>query len=170
MLYRIGPLPLCLSASARTWQQPTTVSFWNSAIMSGKNKKNNSSDTQCYVQRKWFLLFLPRMMFSVAKQGVMMAGYVAVSLLTGTKPWQQHESSKSENISRGVLKVIVNIRNLNHIIYSWKITASSRGSSTNLAGHLWPFVFKVKRSAGPECYPDISKMGLWFDATPFFVL
>ena len=116
MLYRIGPLPLCLSASARTWQQPTTVSFWNSAILSGKNKKNNSSDTQCFVQRKWFLLFLPRMMFSVAKQRVMMAGYVPVSLLTGTKPWQQHESSKSGNISRGVLKVIVNIRNLNNYI------------------------------------------------------
>jgi len=51
-----------------------------------QKQKNNSSDTQCFVQRKWFLLFLPRMMFSVAKQGVMMAEYVAVSLLTGTKP------------------------------------------------------------------------------------
>ena len=33
-----------------------------------------------------FLLFLPLMMFSVAKQRVMMAGHVSVSLFTGTKP------------------------------------------------------------------------------------
>ena len=45
-----------------------------------------------------FIVFASNDVFSCEAR-VMMAGYVAVSLLTGTKPWQQHESSKSENIS-----------------------------------------------------------------------
>ena len=38
------------------------------------------------------------------------------SLLKGIEPWQQHGCSKSKDISRGVLMVFVNNRNLNYTI------------------------------------------------------
>ena len=62
-LYRIGPLPLCLRASSRTWQQPTMVLYQNSALMVEK-------------QRKPVFIVLPRMMSSVVKQRVMRAWIV----------------------------------------------------------------------------------------------
>ena len=75
MRYRIGPLPLCLRASSRTWQQATTVLFQNSAIMSGKTKKQL---IQYYVFRTMKTVFIvfPLMMSLVALQRVMMAGLV----------------------------------------------------------------------------------------------
>ena len=66
------PPRLLLRAHSRTTWKPTTVWFPNSVIMVAKNIANAQKPNF----RSWFLLFLPLMMFSVAKQRVMMAGRV----------------------------------------------------------------------------------------------
>ena len=72
-----------------------------------KKPKKQSIPYECTVYRKWFLLFLPLMMFSVAKQRVMMTGRVLGASSQAQRPDISTKARRAKTSSEVFLRFLL---------------------------------------------------------------